>query len=1586
MMNPSMKEHILILAEIFMPICMYETCMFALKPEYLARHLKETHKWDQEEAVKVSKEVTKEIYEKKGTPEQKKQAQMYLGDYSENAWNGSCKLPCLPHLPVVQGLRCPHCQYCATIVDTMRKHVQNKHAELLLGAQSSDTLFEKVHVQSVFGGSKKRWFEVGLAVKDAVNPSCPIRFLEEFQGSLSVEKVDEDVSHMNSFLSTTRFDQALSGYEISMETAWILVHDSEQNDAETNRILGSAVTLYFSRAFLCFQKHQSFSSHSVQGTRLRLQLESNTLERYEGVVKQLLLFSHKVMQFKKALVPSSVAHSIAEIRASHSGSEDLRIRSFHKFAVACFFDIIEPRNGDIGFVGIFLACKNIVGGPSKNHLRYGDAGECTPALAALKYCVRLIAVIEVSGYGDTRSGVESWKFIEARTAEQFVDTGATYVAYLSHLAHSIHSSEAGKCRFRICRTHVRCAIIDGIELSLSGLGDFIRKVQKDAVSLMSNELLRGMDVDESFFKDAAGLQDALQTRSKGFWFGSHPSNLKVVAKWQSMLWNRNGSLFWSRDDNELKLETCAKFMEACESFQRKLLVLVQLTSGAPSRATEIAVTRVVNDAMGGRNLFLCDGQIVISTFYCKTRSMNDGASKPIARFPDAVTSGLLLKYLMIVRPLEFCLFKALALKTGGDSDVDEHRVYLFARRGRSVAGAHLCGWFKEMMGEAGFGGMTISQYRQFQAGMVKNFFRNEGGADMQGLHAQAGHSEATAHRVYGVSEADFRHLTGTELESYRAYSQSWQEALGMTHGSPRIYQDCASENFAGSSEQSFAKSAGSESTHTLDVILDRVTRMEKSIERLLQMKRSCSNCDENDSEEIDGLSRDYKRSRKTAGDFGGPKIPAKGDTELTQALGAFLKMGQSKEYGFKSPEQKLAVETVRGRETDAIVILPTGGGKSLSFMLPCFVETELVSILIVPLVSLQQDMLARCERVGIDAVSWSGRERVGVRIVIASIEHVQTETYARFLGELYRQKRLARIVVDEAHLVLTWSSFRSSMHSVATCIRPVGVVVPVVLLTATAPPRIVTLVTDMCGISKFKTIRSATFRPNISYRVIRLKKPAGRSSLNLTVAATILEVMDKFRPRSSENRIIVYLLRRADVEGLKDILCCDPDTDAYQYHAGMSEADRKEAHESWQTKELEGEKFKVMVATSAFGTGIDNPSVRAVLHVEGATNLLQFVQESGRAGRDGEYAESIVISLEKSIGVPGSACRSNRIEAVRHEFGPTDRAHSSPPEFGEFQLYVSMQKGCRRGMLDSFCDGLSNLPSCVGRVANGKRPVMCDICEDGMSNDKTFGLESERLPVDNGTLSGGSGFRQGLPDDRWHSEKAGGGGNNWGSGSVTDSAGVAQGRRKKSELEAAELCTVARKLSGACAVCTVRHGVEVRHASRRDGICGNLHEEKQALPCQSNRCDRCGTQGHSWQVCALNPKPERNSGCARCGISKHCGIVVHGAGEFGKQSCSLKNMLSISLLCWEDTRLRASLKEKNAELRSLRDIKEYASWLRGARVDVREGLARSGLALIAKWLQETFLEAASIALRRHGDAGLTPDLNESSITGSGNRL
>jgi hypothetical protein len=109
-------------------------------------------------------------------------------------------------------------------------------------------------------------------------------------------------------------------------------------------------------------------------------------------------------------------------------------------------------------------------------------------------------------------------------------------------------------------------------------------------------------------------------------------------------------------------------------------------------------------------------------------------------------------------------------------------------------------------------------------------------------------------------------------------------------------------------------------------------------------------------------------------------------------------------------------------------------------------------------------------------------------------------------------------------------------------------------------------------------------------------------------------------------------------------------------------------------------------------------------------------------------------------------------------------------------------------------------------------------------------------------------------------------------------------------------------------------------------------------------------------------------------------------GSFGKQSCSLKNVLSVSLLCWEDKSLRESIKKNQVELRSIREMEEYASWLRCTSVDVRGGLSRSGLALIAKWIQETTLEAASIALRGHGDPGPSLGVNGSSVTGSGNGL
>jgi hypothetical protein len=105
-MIQKMKKRIQILADVLLPICMYETCMFAMRPEYLVRHLKETHKWGSEDAREICKGAMKEKSDIQETPEQKSLAESYLAEGDDNR---DCILPCLPHLPVERGLRCPHC-------------------------------------------------------------------------------------------------------------------------------------------------------------------------------------------------------------------------------------------------------------------------------------------------------------------------------------------------------------------------------------------------------------------------------------------------------------------------------------------------------------------------------------------------------------------------------------------------------------------------------------------------------------------------------------------------------------------------------------------------------------------------------------------------------------------------------------------------------------------------------------------------------------------------------------------------------------------------------------------------------------------------------------------------------------------------------------------------------------------------------------------------------------------------------------------------------------------------------------------------------------------------------------------------------------------------------------------------------------------------------------------------------------------------------------------------------------------------------------------------------------------------------------
>jgi len=314
---------------------------------------------------------------------------------------------------------------------------------------------------------------------------------------------------------------------------------------------------------------------------------------------------------------------------------------------------------------------------------------------------------------------------------------------------------------------------------------------------------------------------------------------------------------------------------------------------------------------------------------------------------------------------------------------------------------------------------------------------------------------------------------------------------------------------------------------------------------------------------------------------------------------------------FREPQAEIIEKVIEKK--DVIALLPTGSGKSVCFQIPTLMYEKGVCLVISPLVALMKDQVEQLQKKNIKAVALSGLlyENEVVRLMdnvlynqIQFLYLSPERLQSTFIQEKLRQLPIRLIAVDEAHCISEWGhDFRPSYLKI-NILRDLFPHVNIIALTATATKKVVDDIEKYLFLKQPEIFKKSSLRENLKLKVIESPNKMGN----------LLQLLQK-----TNEVAIVYAGTRKNVEQTSAFLNQKGLKSVY-YHAGLVKKQKEEAFNKWFS-----EKTPIMVATNAFGMGIDKSNVRKVIHINVPNSLENYIQEAGRAGRDGKISEAVII-------------------------------------------------------------------------------------------------------------------------------------------------------------------------------------------------------------------------------------------------------------------------------------------------------------------------------------------------------------------------
>ena len=791
-----------------------------------------------------------------------------------------------------------------------------------------------------------------------------------------------------------------------------------------------------------------------------------------------------------------------------------------------------------------------------------------------------------------------------------------------------------------------------------------RRMIHDAVTraedLLWQELMWVTERSGRFVVPLDRLDDDVSFTKRGISFISKSSNgLGHGLDWMLQQMGDERLRRWRRGPGRWRTTHVKRYLRRVNDFRSLLLFCVHTTGGQPARGTEITSIRFQNGLLQDRNVFIIDGDVVIVTRYHKSQSLFD-RPKVIPRFLPARVGQLLVTYLVYVRPFHEQLQVAVTGQGWSDHIWSDKQGVWETSRLTDVIRQETARGLGERCHTLDYRHIAVSIGRVVVGESFASGYKDEIGEveepeveEESGLEVQAGRGEFNGAMRYGVRIDLVKHLSARSIDTFRPLSLAWHRFLGLGTDA-----EVASGHATPFTEAKMMGGSGhkrvASPTLTSEVAM-RTSPVGRPARRsLFSSPRVLAH-----STPLFDSSSPPGSSSPLAQRAGRDPM----QIEIERAMQRLFGQGSS---SFRSQEQEEGVRAVLQDETPLVVVLPTGGGKTLLAMVPALIDPQGVTIMVTPFRALTDDMVDRFRQAGIECVEWRSGEVNPSTVVVVSADVAASWSFLSYAQLLCRDGWLRRVFIDECHLTFTASGWRPKLAQLRQ-LRALAC--PMILLTATLPPLLEFELMESLVVRNARFIRASTVRPHHRYMVQRCRGGALHE-----------QVVGLCRRREEglarEAKAVVYCRTRAMCEGVAEALGCE------HYHAGA--VDRTERLAQWKGR------GGFIVTTSALGTGVDVPGIVLVVHVDMPYSMIDFAQETGRAGRGGEVVDSIVVVEEGSV-------------ERRLQQGVSGVDESAMAEF-------LVGRGCRRQMMSAYLDGGEGTP--CPAVEGGAR---CDRCGDGLT-------------------------------------------------------------------------------------------------------------------------------------------------------------------------------------------------------------------------------------------------------------------------------